>query len=208
MSEVSLSETMTSLMNSARKHFEVSSKLTIANLINLFNPNENLIKDSANWGDSNFFNINSSRVTLTNDSYKGLRVIHCTQAWNSPQFKFNIKKGKTYTFSTYAKGDQHQSFGIYVIFTGHSQVTNPNYLNGPAYGVTENWQRYSFTFTALEDATINVRFEQATDSNLYLAGYKLEEGSLATPLTELGGVVKTLLSALDRHFNPVIGGVA
>ena len=202
MSEVSLSETMTSLMNSARKHFEVSSKLTIANLINLFNPNENLIKDSANWGDTNFGNTSNSRVTLTNDSYKGLRVIHCTQAWNSPQFQFNIKKGKTYTFSTYAKGDQHQIFGIYVVFTGHSQVTNPNYLNGPAYGVTENWQRYSFTFTALEDATINVRLEQGSDGNLYLAGYKLEEGSLATPLTELGGVTKRLLFSLV----PRIGG--
>ena len=185
-------------MNSARKHFEVSSKLTIANLINLFNPNENLIKDSANWGDTNFGNTSNSRVTLTNDSYKGLRVIHCTQAWNSPQFKFNIKKGKTYTFSTYAKGDQHQGFGIYVVFTGHSQVTNPNFFDGPACVVTENWQRFSFTFTALEDATINIRLEQVTDSNLYLAGYKLEEGSLATPLTELGGVTKLPLFAFLR----------
>lgn len=173
-------------MNSARKHFEVSSKLTIDNLINLFNPNENLIKDSANWGDSNFVNINNSSVTLTNDYYKGLKVIHCTKAWDSPAFKFNIKEGKTYTFSTYAKGDQHQWFGIYIVYTGNPEVTNPIYLEGPG-GVTENWQRYSFTFTASEDATINVRFEQGADVNLYLAGYKLEEGSLATPLTELGG---------------------
>lgn len=187
MSEVNLSETMTSLMNSARKHFEVSNELTIANLINLFNPNENLIKDSANWGDPNFVNINSSSVTLTNDYYKGLKVIHCSQAWNSPAFKFNIKKGKTYTFSTYAKGDQHQWFGIYVVYTGNPQVTNPNYLEGPTCVVTKDWQRYSFTLTALEDATINVRLEQGTNASLYLAGYKLEEGSLATPLTELGG---------------------
>lgn len=184
---MSLSETMTSLMNSARKHFEVSSKLTIANLINLFNPNENLIKDSANWGDTNFGNTSNSGVTLTNDSYKGLRVIHCTQAWNSPQFQFNIKKGKTYTFSTYAKGDQHQGFSIYVVFSGNPQVTNPNYLSEPTSVVTKDWQRYSFTFTAIEDATINVRLEQCVPANLYLAGYKLEEGSLATPLTELGG---------------------
>ena len=197
MSEVSLSETMTSLMNSARKHFEVSSKLTIANLINLFNPNENLIKDSANWGDSNFVNINNSSVTLTNDYYKGLKVIHCTKAWDSPAFKFNIKEGKTYTFSTYVKGDQRQGFGIYIVYTGNPQVTNPSYLDGPACVVTENWQRYSFTFTALEDATIHIRLEQGYDDNLYLAGYKLEEGSLGTPLTELGGVVKAVLNTLS-----------
>lgn len=183
---MSLSETMTNLMNSARKHFEVNQKLTIANLINLFNPNENLISDTANWGDSNFVNINNSSVTLTNDYYKGLKVIHCTQSWNSPTFKFNIKEGKTYTFSTYAKGDQHQVFGIYIVYTGNPQVTNPGYFS-PAYGVTKDWQRYSFTFTAMKDATINVRLEQGAPDNLYLAGYKLEEGSLATPLTELGG---------------------
>ena len=199
---MSLSETMTSLMNSARKHFEVSSKLTIANLINLFNPNKNLITDTADWGDPNFVNINSSSVTLTNDYYKGLKVIHCSQAWNSPTFKFNIKKGKTYTFSTYAKGDQHQGFGIYVVYTGHPQVTNPNYLSNPTCVVTKDWQRYSFTFTALEDATITIRLEQGSADNLYLAGYKLEEGSLATPLTELGGVTKRLLSSLV----PRIGG--
>ena len=174
-------------MNSARKYFEVSSKLTIADLINLFNPNKNLISDTADWGDTNFWNTSNSRVTLTNDSYKGLRVIHCTQAWNSPSFKFNIKKGKAYTFSTYAKGDQHQWFGIYVVFNGQSQVTNPKSLESPNCLVTKNWQRYSFTFTAMEDATIYVRIEQGYDDNLYLAGYKLEEGSLATPLTELWG---------------------
>lgn len=184
---MSLNNTLTTLMDSARKHFEVDQKLSISNLINLFNPNENLISDTADWGDSNFVNISNSSVTLTNDYYKGLKVIHCTQAWNSPTFKFNIKEGKTYTFSTYAKGDQHQGFGIYIVYTGNPQVTNPNYLNGPACVVTENWQRYSFTFTAIKDTTINVRLEQGVPANLYLAGYKLEEGSLATPLTELGG---------------------
>ena len=192
---MSLSETMTSLMNSARKYFEVDNKLSIANLINLFNPNPNLINDTANWGDSNFVNINNSSVTLTNDYYKGLKVIHCTQAWNSPAFKFNIKEGKTYTFSTYVKGDQHQGFGIYIVYTGNPQVTNPSYLYGPAYVVTKDWQRYSFTFTAMKDTTINVRLEQDVPANLYLAGYKLEEGSLATPLTELGGVTKLPLFA-------------
>ena len=37
---------------------------------------------------------------------------------------------------------------------------------------------------------------------------KLEVGDLATPLTTVGGVTKALLSALEWHFNPVIGGVA
>ena len=183
---MSLSETMTNLMNSARKRFEVDNKLSIANLINLFNPNQNLIKDTANWGDSNFTNINNSYVTITSDTYKGLKIAHCTQAWNSPKFNFDIQKGRTYTFSVYAKGDQNQPIGIYMVENGNHQIANPNYMDGNLY-VDNNWKRFVFTFTALESSRIDVRLEQGTNDNLYLAGYKLEEGSLATPLTELGG---------------------
>lgn len=178
-------------MDSARKHFEVSSKLTIANLINLFNPNPNLIKDTENWGDSNFNNINGSSVALTTDTYKGLKIIHCTNAWNSPFFKFDIQMGKAYTFSTYAKSDIKQQGGIYIIYAGDPQITNPKYKN---LFVSDKWQRYSFTFTAMESGTIYVRMEQGNNDNLYLAGYKLEEGSLATPLTELGGVIRSFLA--------------
>ncbi len=186
---MSLNKTMTSLMDSARKYFEVDNKLSIANLINLFNPNENLITNTANWGDPNFVNMNNSGILLTNDYYRGLRVIHSTQAWNSPQLKFNTKEGKTYTFSTYAKGNQEQPYGIYIFLTGESSPAIPSQLGGDTCVLTKDWQRYSFTFKAIRDATIHIRLEQATANDLYLAGYKLEEGSLATPLTETGGEV-------------------
>lgn len=193
-----ITDSLTSLMDTARKYFEVDNKLSIANLINLFNPNPNLISDTATWGGSNFDNIiGNSNVSITGDTYRGLKVAKCTHAWDSPRFNFDIQKGKTYTFSTYAKGNNKQWCGIYTVETGSSEITNPNYSYNKLF-VTDKWQRYSFTFTALATGTIHVRMEQSTNDDLYLAGYKLEEGSLATPLKELlmGGGAKALLSAL------------
>ena len=195
---------MTSLMNSARKHFEVSNKLTIANLINLFNPNENLltgVKDFSN----DFINFNS-HVVITNEFYNGYKVVHCTQAWNSVQAYKHLEKGKTYTFSCYAKSDKENArASFYMVKAGEPNYTIPN--KSPVKLTTE-WNRYTLTFKVMNDFNCYLRIEQYNDNNLYLAGYKLEEGSLATPLTELGGVTKVFLSALRRHFSPVIGGVA
>lgn len=197
-----ITDKLTSLMDTARKYFEVDNKLSIANLINLFNPNPNLISNTASWGDSNLTNINGSTVVLTSDTYRGLKIVHCTASWNSPQFTFDVQKDQTYTFSTYAKSDAQQGGGIYTVYTGSQQFTRPNYVE---INLSNQWQRYSFTFTPVKAGTVHLRLEQGINRNLYLAGYKLEEGNLATPLKDLmGGGAKALLSTL----NPVRGCLA
>ena len=183
---MSLSDTMTILMNSARKHFEVSNKLTIANLINLFNPNPNLLTGANDFSGNDFVGF-SSNVVLTNETYKGYKVVHCSQAFDSPKAVFNLKGGKTYTFSTYAKSDNDgEGANIYILMNGEPAYAIPPFLN-EGVKLTTEWKRYSFTFVAQTDFEMHARMEQFSNSNLYLAGYKLEEGDLATPLTKVGG---------------------
>lgn len=183
---MSLNDTMTSLMDSARKHFDINSKLSLGNLIQLFNPNPNLIEGAENWSNAGFSNINNDTILITTDIYKGLKVVQCKRSWSSPNFTFQVQKGETYTFSTYAKGDNNQAVGIYNVLTGSNQITSPGYADY-RLNVNEKWQRFSFTFTAIEAGTIHSRMEQASNNNLYLAGYKLEKGNLATPILKMGG---------------------
>lgn len=183
---MSIVSTMTSLMDSARKYFEVDNKLSIADLINLFNPNKNLLEGSAVWSNDVFVNFND-HVVLTDENYNGYKVVHCSQAWNSPQACFNLKGGNTYTFSVYAKSDKDgEGANIYLGLPSEPHFTIPTNISGGVKLTTE-WKRYYFTFVSTMDFNSHIRMEQFTNNNLYLAGYKLELGDLATPLTKVGG---------------------
>ena len=51
--------------------------------------------------------------------------------------------------------------------------------------ITNEWKRYSFTFKITVDGFIFPRVERPNqNANLYVAGFKLEKGSYATPYTE------------------------
>ena len=183
---MSLSETMTSLMNSARKHFEVSSKLTIANLINLFNPNENLLTGAKDF--SGDWIINTSYHE--DGTYKGMKVYKTNRAWNGIFQTYTCKAGKTYTFSFYAREENNTDNLVataYIRKAGDatkcfSSITSQNFMLQP------EWKRYSVTFTMNQDWELAPRIESNAEGiPSWRCGYKLEEGSLATPLTELGG---------------------
>lgn len=181
---MSLNSIMTSLMDGARNHFEVTNKLSINNLVNLFNPNPNLLADSADWGKTTFTNF-GSHVVLTNDTYKGYKVVRCDQAWNSPQAVIQLKNGVTYTFSLYAKADTDTDGYFFTWLTGQG------YFNEPAnrqVKLTSNWQKFAFTFRMEGDYTLHLRLELTHDGvNMYQAGFKVEVGDLTTPLEKVGG---------------------
>ena len=197
---MSLSNTLTTLMDSARKHFEVSSKLTIANLINLFNPNPNLLtgaKDfSGNW--------NLKGHSYENGTYKGLNVRTTEEAWNGISQSYQAQKGKTYTFSLYAKANAPLIARFYIIHP----VTGQNYVSGSdgSRYITTSWERYSITFSMTGNEIITPRMEPGTENTSFsVCGFKLEEGSLATPLTELGGegVIRRYLTAITPRLEVV-----
>lgn len=194
---MSLSNTLTTLMDSARKHFEVTNKLSLDNLINLFNPNPNLLTGSKDFSG----NWNSKGHSYENGTYKGLNVRTTEEAWNGISQSYQAQKGKTYTFSLYAKANAPLTASFFI-----PPVNGKNCVSGSdgSRYITTSWERYSITFSMTDSETITPRMEPGTDNTSFsVCGFKLEEGSLATPLTEFGGgVTKRLLSSLV----PRIGG--
>ena len=145
----------------------------------------NLLTGSADWSGSDFANFNDN-VKVTDETYKGYRVVQCKQAWNSPQAVFNLKGGRTYTFSTYAKSDNAgEGANIYFWLTNEPYYSIPANIDGGVKLTTE-WKRYSITFVPNMDYKAHIRMEQYANDTLSLAGYKLEEGQ-ETPLEQVGG---------------------
>lgn len=183
---------MTSLMESARKYFEVTNKLSISNLINLFNPNPNLITGARDFS-GNWLSISNYQEDGT---YKGLKVLKTTTAWGAPYQAISCKKGKTYTFSFYAKEENNvdnTEATAYLLPAGdnsYDALTLASGHSGNSILLQSNWERYAFTFTMNKDYVLYPRIESNNTTGkaiTYICGYKLEEGSLATPLTEVGG---------------------
>lgn len=173
-------------MNSARKHFEISSKLTIDNLINLFNPNENLLtgaKDfSGNWV------INQS-LYQEDGTYKGMKVYKTTTAWNGIYQPYTCKAGKTYTFSFYAREENNTNNVKATAFITKAGDNNKPFssITSQSFMLQPEWKRYSVTFTMNRDWEIAPRIESNSKALSWRCGYKLEVGDLATPLNSMGG---------------------
>lgn len=141
-------------------------------------PNLNLLdgtKDfSGDW-------INSS-AWQNDGTYKGLTVKKRTAKYNGIYKIFKVPKDGVYTFSAYVKGAGSKS-NIYRYVSVNGNVPGtivPNTLIGDTF----DWLRDSFNVTLKAGDTIWSRYEitgSGTDSALWTAGHKWEEGSTATP---------------------------
>lgn len=170
-------------MNSARKHFEVDSKLSIDDLNNEFNPNPNLVPDDfsgSGWGNLNGYQVDDQ-------TYRGMKVIKREYLWSGVYFPINVKQGEQYTVSLYAKVDtaNEGSPCFYLAPTNKFKMTTSDTLG---INITDKWQRFINTFTVLKSGVLNPRIELNKNGAgfLYISGYKIEKGSLATPLTKVG----------------------
>ena len=114
--------------------------------------------------------------------WKGLKVFSSTERWFGLQYKYEVKQGQQYTFSFWARQEKDNSSASIVLSEsdkGDQGITTP-YTRGVHIGT--EWKRYSLTFQAESDGIIYPRVEQNVQGNkLYIAGYKLELGSVATP---------------------------
>lgn len=62
----------------------------------------------------------------------------------------------------------------------NSPITSPPAIANQA--ITTEWKRYSITFTTKSGGTLLPRVSSTKDGpTIYVAGYKLEKGSVATP---------------------------
>lgn len=152
-------------------------------------PNLNLLE-----GTKDFSGYWTNEQVWTNDgTYKGLTVKKRTYPRQGIFKTFTAPKDGKYTFSAYVKGSGNNADIIRFVFI------NDEYNSSLTRGIGSNfdWIRDSFTVTLKSKDTIVARYEidglngSGTDSILWTAGHKWEEGSVATPWMPSASEVKT-----------------
>lgn len=119
------------------------------------------------------------------DKYQGCDVLFKNNSWEGIGQEIDAKIGKIYTFSLWMKSDwKNDTVNFYVNKNG-SVEKGWGVPSKTSVAITSEWKRYSFTFKITADGFIFPRVERLNqDTNLYVAGLKLEKGSYATPYTE------------------------
>lgn len=141
-------------------------------------PNLNLIDGSKDFsGDWT-----NSGVWINDGTYKGLTVKKRTRQWNGIYKTFTAPKDGTYTFSAYVKSSGSAANTYRYVYINGKNVSDiiPNKLMGNNF----DWLRDSFTVTLKAKDIVYVKYEitgSGSDSILWTAGHKWEEGSTATP---------------------------
>ena len=144
---------------------------------------------------------NIGHWTRETEKYKGLTVMSRMGLWLGLSQPFEAKKGETYTFSFYIKSSAERDQAR-VYFVHNS--TNPQArvsLNVSSLVVSNEWQRLSVTFKIEESGFILPRIERFnTDNRVYVAGLKLERGTIATDYSENPEDVDGRVSAVESSF--------
>ncbi|MGO3073292.1 MAG: phage tail spike protein [Pseudolactococcus laudensis] len=126
-----------------------------------------------------------SPAWTTDGTYKGLTVKKKNDAWNGIFKPFIAQKDGAYTFSAYIK-----SSGNSANITRYVEVWDINGIqkwtegNNALIGNNFDWLRGSYTLNLKTGDTVHSRYEitgSGTDSILWTAGHKWEEGTVATP---------------------------
>ena len=119
------------------------------------------------------------------DKYQGCDVLFKNNSWNGVGQEIDAKIGEIYTFSLWMKSDwKNDTVNFYVNRNG-SVDKGWGVPSETSVAITSEWKRYSFTFKITLDGFIFPRVERPNqNANLYIAGFKLEKGSYATPYTE------------------------
>ena len=118
------------------------------------------------------------------DKYLDFTAICDNWEWNGISQYIAANKGDTFTASAYVKANAGSSLSWFTLLggdneDGHTKAdTNPQ---NQAITATGGWQKTSFTFTATSDGTIKPRIESDGTVTFWIAGMKLEKGTVATP---------------------------
>lgn len=125
---------------------------------------------------------NLSLWAVDEEKYKGLTVKKHGRAWYGLGKYYDTKPNTTYTFSFYAKASE--AGNIMDVFTIDGEDWSSPVVSPPVFAnraVTTEWQRCSVTFTTKSGGTTIPSVCSIKDNvTIYVAGYKLEKGSLAT----------------------------
>ena len=144
---------------------------------------QNLLKGSKNF--SGDWKNMAAGWKKHSDKYQGCDVLFKNNSWNGIGQEIDAKIGEIYTFSLWMKSDwKNDTVNFYVNRNG-SVEKGWGVPSETSVSITSEWQRYSFTFKITKDGFIFPRVERLNqNTNLYVAGLKLEKGSYATSYTE------------------------
>ena len=146
--------------------------------INRFNANFNLLD-----GTKDFSGVWHWADTWTNDRpYKGLTVKKTTTQWGGIHKMFTAPTDGVYTFSAYIKSSGNNA-NVYR-YVNVNSANSGNVIPNTFMGNNFDWLRDSFQVTLKKGDTVWARYEitgTGSDSILWTAGHKWEEGSVATP---------------------------
>ena len=158
----------------------------------------NLFKSSRDFSGSW---VNVGQWTKETEKYKGLTVMSRTGSWLGLSQPFEAKKGETYTFSFYIKSSaERDQANIYFVHNSTSTQARVS-LNVSSLVISNEWQRLSATFKIEESGFILPRIERFNaDNRVYVAGLKLEHGTIATDYNENPEDVDGRVSVVESNF--------
>ncbi|WP_273705676.1 phage tail spike protein, partial [Leuconostoc mesenteroides] len=166
------------------KHTAEGFEATVTKVNNLSVGGRNLLLGTRDWTDNTRWN---QRGTVTKDTYRGMVIAATTWPWNSPRYQTQhaniLQVGKTYTFSTYVRNTSDTD--THVAPYCDNEIVTPigTTTSLPAH---TDWVRVSITFKCVKDSTTSagtLRWEGiygVKNGQIQFAGYKLEEGTIAT----------------------------
>lgn len=164
----------------------------------------NLLLNSRNPKDGEYYTVANSGLSSTADLFKNCVVYSCKKAWSKLSIYFNkhvternvVHVGDKLTYSIYAKTDNDVAITIMMLNRtfddnkGHFDFDSPV----RSFSLTKEWAQYSLTFTVtdsiLKTSGTGITFfgfeitsNTDEDKKVYFACPKLELGNVATDWT-------------------------
>lgn len=164
----------------------------------------NLLLNSRNPKDGEYYTVANSGLSLTADLFKNCVVYSCTKAWSRLSIYFNkhvternvVHVGDKLTYSIYAKTDNDVAITIMMFNRTFDDNTGRFDFDTPvrSFSLTKEWAQYSLTFTVtdsiLKTSGTGITFfgfeitsNTDEDKKVYFACPKLELGNVATDWT-------------------------
>lgn len=113
--------------------------------------------------------------------FSGLAAKKRNQTWQGITQAFDAVAGETYTFSAYVKSDLVEDKAYFYLTHNNLLPRATSTIQSRAVAISNKWKRVALTFTVTESGKIAPRIERNNaNTYLYVAGYKLERGSIAT----------------------------
>ena len=160
---------------------------TVTKVDNLSIGGRNLLLGTRDWTDNTRWN---QQGTVTTDMYMGMIIASTKWAWSSPTYNIRyaniLQVGKTYTFSTYVRNTSDTDTKVTGFYDYGRISVGVDTTPLPAH---TDWMGVSITFKVMNnpaDSGWGLRWEghnELANGFIQFAGYKLEEGNIATDWT-------------------------